>query len=111
MGRRRIGGTLDIELLVEDYVCACVLEGEPPLVKRLATGVGLTAVTLSRRYLEATGRTLALDLRRMHGEYLHDIAETTRCLERVAERGGYSCGRSVRRRLKAIGAALQRGEP
>ena len=108
MGRKRIGDTLDIELLVEDYLRTCMLGGESPLVKQLAARVGMTPVTLSRRYREATGLHLSDVLRQQHAEHLRRVAERTHCLEHVAEVGGYSCGRSVRRRLKAIGVRVRR---
>jgi len=106
MGRKRIGDGLDIETLVEEYIRTCICGGEPPLVKHLAATLGLTPVTLYRRYLEATGRGLSDVLRERHGEHLRQIASIAHCLEHVAEAGGYSCGRSVRRRLKAIGARV-----
>ena len=108
MGRRRIGDTLDIEALVEDYLRGCMTGGGAPLVKELAAQLGLTPVTLYRRYLEATGEVLSDVFRHRHGEHLRKIASRSHCLEQLAEASGYSCGRSVRRRLKAIGAMAAR---
>lgn len=104
VGRAKLGDTIDVETLVEGYLRECMHLGELPTVKGLAGRVGLTPVTLYRRYLEATGLALSEVLRARHSRHLHELTTRSHCLERLAEMSGYSCARAVRRRLKAIGA-------
>jgi AraC-like DNA-binding protein len=105
VGRPKIGDTLDVEALVEAYLRDCMHLGELPTVKVLAGRIGVSPVTLYRRYLEATGKVISEVLRERHSHHLRRLTSRSHCLEQLAALSGYSCARSVRRRLKSIDEA------
>jgi AraC-like DNA-binding protein len=111
VGRKKLGDTLDVESLVEDYLRDCMCLGDLPTVKDFAWRVGLTPVTLYRRYLEATGNVLSEVLRERHSEHLRRLKARRLCFESVAELTGYSCGRAVRRRLRVLEERARCGAP
>jgi len=102
MGRKKLGEGLNLVAIVDEYLRNCMSSGALPTVADLAEELRLSRGTLSRRYAEATGLALAGVLRGYHARHLRDLARRNHCLERVAELSGYSCARSVRRRLRAI---------
>jgi AraC-like DNA-binding protein len=102
VGRPKIGDTLDVETLVEAYLRDCMHLGELPSVKVLAGRIGMSPITLYRRYLEATGRLISEVLRERHSHHLRRLTSRSHCLEQLAAMSGYSCARAVRRRLKSI---------
>ena len=107
MGRRRVGHVVNIERIVDEFSQQCRKGGRAPLVKHLAIQLRLTPVTLSRRYFEATGEHLSSVLRDRHDKHLREMATRAKCLETLAEATGFSCARSVRRRLRAIQLSAQ----